>query len=107
GDGGLATQARLVFPSDIAADAAGNLYIADSGVHLIRKVDPAGIITTIAGTGVAGETGDGGPAVNAQIESPGALALDSHRNLYFASNRIYIRKISTDGKISRVAGKEQ
>ena len=64
GDGGPATQAQLAFPTDVAVDGAGNLYIADAGNHRIRRVDPSGSITTIAGTGERGFAGDGGPATH-------------------------------------------
>lgn len=111
GDGGLATQASLAHPDDMILDAAGNLYIADTVHHRIRKVDTKGIITTVAGTGVllaneeSGYSGDGGPAGEAMINFPDALALDAHENLYFAElhNHI-IRKVSADGIISTVAG---
>lgn len=108
GDGGPATQARLMWPSSVAVDEAGNLYIADAKAQRIRKVNPAGVITTMAGTGTAGNTGDGDLAVNARLEEPGALAADAQGNVYFgqATNEggRVIRKISTDGKINRIAG---
>ena len=111
GDGGLATQASLAHPDDMILDAAGNLYIADTVHHRIRKVDTKGIITTVAGTGVllaneeSGYSGDGGPAREAMINFPDALALDAHGNLYFAElhNHI-IRKVSSNGIIFTVAG---
>ncbi len=111
GDGGSATQARLMSPSCVAVDDAGNLYIADPRAQRIRKVNAAGLITTIAGTGTAGNTGDGALAVNAQLDEPNALAVDGQGNLYFGQQangggRV-IRKISPDGKINRVAGNGQ
>jgi hypothetical protein len=114
GDGGPATKASLRHPDDMIADSAGNLYIADTVHHRIRKVDRSGIITTVAGTGAllesgeSGYSGDGGPARKAMINFPDALALDKHGNLYFAElhNHI-IRKVSPDGTISTVAGDGQ
>jgi sugar lactone lactonase YvrE len=77
GDGGPAVLARLDTPRGLAADRLGNLYIADSGNNRIRRVDPAGVITTIAGTGEKGYGGDGGPATEARLNDPrGVLALD-------------------------------
>jgi hypothetical protein len=103
GDGGPATSARLA-AIDVAADAAGNLYIADVGNARIRKVGTDGIITTIAGTGVRGFSGDGGPATSANVVGSG-VAVDTAGNFYIAdpvSNRI--RRVDTDGIITTVAG---
>ena len=105
GDGGPAVQARLRHPNDVAVDGAGNLYISDSGNHSIRKVDSAGVITTVAGTGRRGFGGDGGPAVQAQLRAPAGLAVDGAGNLFIAdrdNNRI--RKVDASGTISTVAG---
>ncbi len=80
GDGGPASSARLANPSAVALDPAGNLYIADTGNNVVRKVDSSsGVITTIAGGGLSG---DGGPAVSASLSGPGSLAVDSAGNLY-------------------------
>ena len=95
GDGGPATEAQLNFPSGLAVDKAGNLYIADAGNHRIRRVDPSGIITTIAGTGEPGYSGDGGPAAEAQLASPVALAVDGAGNLYFADLGNYRIRVLT------------
>ncbi len=104
GDGGAATAAQLDQPSDVAVDASGNLYIADSDNNRVRKVDAAtGIITTVAGTGTGGFSGDGGPATSAQIRYPGSVALDASGNLYIAANH-RIRKVDTAGVITTVAG---
>jgi uncharacterized protein (TIGR03437 family) len=84
GDGGPASSARLAAPTRVAADSAGNLYIADSGNNRIRKVAPDGVITTIAGSGVAGYEGDGGPALLAQLDNPRDLAVDGAGNVYIA-----------------------
>lgn len=95
GDGGPATKATFI-PWDVKADATGNLYISDWLGHRIRKVDAAtGIITTIAGTGTAGFSGDGGAAVNAAINGPTGLTLDTQGNLYFADSLNHrVRKIN-------------
>jgi len=105
GDGGPATAAKLTLPTGVAEDAAGDLYIADTLNFRIRKVTPAGIITTVAGTGIPGFTGDGGAATKARLREPSSPALDTGGNLYFAdSENDRIRRISTSGIISTVAG---
>ena len=105
GDGGPAAQAHLSTPSDVAVDAAGNLYLADEGNHRIRRVDSSGIITTIAGTGVRGFAGDGGPAVAAQLDHPRGVAVDATGNLYIADHDNHrIRKVDPSGTITTVAG---
>jgi uncharacterized protein (TIGR03437 family) len=105
GDGGLAANAQLMTPRNVAVDAAGNLYIAEFEGHRIRKVTPDGKIATIAGTGVAGFFGDGGLAVNAQMAYPAGLTLDRAGNLYVAdSQNQRIRKIVPGGIISTVLG---
>ncbi|WP_353064665.1 hypothetical protein RBB77_02720 [Tunturibacter psychrotolerans] len=103
GDDGPATGALLDSPAGVAVDGAGNFYIADTRNHRIRKVS-GGTITTIAGTGVAGFSGDNGPAVSAALDSPTALALDSNGNLYIADTDNHrIRKItgSTTSTVAR------
>ena len=105
GDGGPATAARLNNPRGVAVDGAGNLYIADRWNHLIRKVDSTGTITTVAGTGRFGFSGDGGPAVEAQFNSPEGVAVDGAGNLYIAedsNNRI--RRVDSTGTITTIAG---
>ena len=104
GDGGPATQAQLFMPLHIAFDIQGNLYVADTANARIRKVDSEGIITTIAGTGVPGYSGDGGPATEAEV-NPFSIALDSVGNVFFSSatDRV-VRMIDTDGIITTVAG---
>jgi sugar lactone lactonase YvrE len=140
GDGGAATDAVLSWPKDIALDAQGNLYIADTGNNAIRKVSPAGVITTFAhvngpsgitvdgsgtvytndgarvvkisaqgttipfaGTGVKGYSGDGGPAIAAQLTNPTGLMFDRAGNL-FVGDGASVRMVSPDGIISTVAG---
>lgn len=105
GDGGAATSATFLSPHSICTDAAGNIYIADPSAHKIRKVSPAGIITTFAGTGAAGSTGDGGPATNATFQSAFMIISDAAGNIYFSDNTSNkIRKINTSGIISTIAG---
>ncbi len=99
GDGGLGIAARVYLPRDVIADNYGNLYIADYGNNVIRKyVIATGIITTIAGTGVAGNSGDGGPATAAQLYYPARLAFDGSNNLFIAdqfNNRVRKVNLST------------
>ncbi|MFY9561410.1 MAG: beta-propeller fold lactonase family protein [Terriglobales bacterium] len=105
GDNIKANHAMLSYPGGVAVDSAGNLIVAELGNSRIRKIDKAGNITTIAGTGVFGYTGDGGPAVNAAISVSGGLALDSAGNLFFSdSSNSVIRKIDTSGIITTYAG---
>lgn len=104
GDGGPATQA-WISAEDVAVDAAGNLYIADEATHRIRKVDTAGIITTVAGTGSPGFSGDGGPAAAAQLNRPLGVSVDSQGGLYIADNDNFrVRKVDAAGIISTFAG---
>jgi sugar lactone lactonase YvrE len=105
GDGGPATNAKLHYPVALAFDKDGNLYVTDEGVYRVRKIDPAGIITTIAGTGTYGYCCDGGPAVMARIGFINGIAADQHGNIYLADGGgSHIRKITTDGIIHTIAG---
>jgi hypothetical protein len=109
GDGGVATAAQLNRPGAVAVDAAGNIYIADTGNHRIRKVTVAtGVITTIAGTGTGGYLGDGTPATNAQLWSPYGVAVDGSGNVFIAdSNNNRVRKVtSSNGVITTIAGND-
>jgi sugar lactone lactonase YvrE len=105
GDGGAASNATFDNPNYVAIDTVGNLYIADTGNARIRKMDTNGIITTVAGKGGYGFSGDGGAAINASFSLPFAVAVDAPGNLYIAdadNNRI--RKVDTNGIITTVAG---
>lgn len=105
GDWGLATSACISQPSGVYADRKGNVYIAEFGNHVIRKVDIYGTISTVAGTGTQGYSGDGGPATAAKLNHPTRIAMDGAGNLYIADafNEV-IRKVSTSGVITTVAG---
>jgi hypothetical protein len=105
GDGGPATDAQFRRPMDVAVDELGNLFIADILNHRIRKVDASGTITTVAGTGTAGYSGDGGPATNAQFDRPYSLDMDGSGNLFIADILNHrIRKVDASGTITTVAG---
>jgi uncharacterized protein (TIGR03437 family) len=105
GDGGAATDASLNRPQQVTLDSGGNLYIADTFNHRIRKVTPDGAIRTIAGNGIARDSGDGGPATAASLNYPKGIAIDASGNLFIAdcfNGRI--RLVTEDGRISTVAG---
>jgi len=105
GDSGAAINAELHFPSGVALDGSGNLYIADYANSRIRKVDTNGNISTVAGTNISRYAGDGGPATQANLNGPGGVALDAARNLYIGDTYNYrIRKVDTNGIITTVAG---
>jgi uncharacterized protein (TIGR03437 family) len=105
GDGGQALSAALSQPEGIAVDGSGNVYVADAAVHRIRKIAADGSIQTIAGTGVAGFAGDGGPASAALLNQPYGLAMDAAGNLYIADlGNARVRKVAIDGTIQTVAG---
>ena len=105
GDGGPATQARLALPYAIFVDPGGNLYISDYGNRRIRKIDSQGLISTVAGTGEQGFSGDGGPATQARLHTPLGLFVDAGGNLFIAD--VYnhrVRKVDSQSIISTVAG---
>ena len=112
GDGGQAIDASFKAPQGLALDGSGNLFVADRGNFRVRKIDANGVVTTVAGTGVSGTGGDGGPAVNAQLLSPDSIAFDPQGNLYIGDD-LYsgattygdgarVRKVSPAGVITQV-----
>ena len=117
GDGGAATSAELYMPSGVAVDGSGNIYIADTWDSRIRKINTAGIINTIAGNGIGdtaigtsiygGYSGDGGMAIAAQLNWPYGVMVDNSGNIYIADTRnMRIRKVTTSGIISTIAGSD-
>ena len=108
GDGSPAVQARLNNPVGVAVDGDGNVYIADTHNYRIRRVDPEGIITTFAGTGERGFSGDGGPAVEARLNDPWDVTLDGDGNFYIADSYNHrVRGIDPAGTITTFAGNGQ
>jgi len=103
GDGGPAASAQLNQPEGLAVDTAGNLYVADAWNNRVRKVAASGIITTVAGNGTRGFSGDGSPATSAQLDTPEGLAVDAAGNLYIADLH-RVRRVSASGIITTVAG---
>ena len=105
GDYGPATSAHLWLPTDVAVDGAGNLFIADSANNRIRKVAPDGTITTVAGNGTPGFSGDNGAAPSAQLDTPLGLTVDSAGTLYVADSRNNrIRRVDASGNITSLVG---
>ncbi len=105
GDGGAATNASLDHPFGVTADGSGNVFISDIFNNCIRKVDASGVITTIAGTGPPGYSGDGGPANKASLDEPYGLAVDAAGNLFIADlGNASIRKVDADGFITTAVG---
>ncbi len=108
GDGGPATEAQLDLPSAIAFDDLGNIFIADSLNHAVRRVRPDGTIDTVAGTGTSGLSGDGGPASSAQLNEPDGLAIGGDGSLYIADRSNFrVRRVDTEGNIDTVAGSDE
>lgn len=105
GDGGPATNAQIGSDLGLTVDTTGNLYIADERNYRVRKVSPVGVITAFAGNGISGSTGDGGPATNANLAGPSAVALDGSGNLYI-NDFGNIRRVSPGGIITTVVSGE-
>ena len=105
GDGGPATEATLATPQDVALGSDGSIYIADTGNHKVRRIDPSGVITTIAGTGSPGFLGDDGPATEALLARPYSVAVDADDNVYVVDyDNSRIRRIDPSGSITTFAG---
>jgi sugar lactone lactonase YvrE len=105
GDGGPAAAARFDAPRSLAMDSAGNLYVADDNNHRVRRIDPSGVVTTVAGVGTEGPAGDGGPARSAQLNHPRGLAADGRGDLFIADSMNHrVRMVDPSGAISTVAG---
>src|SRR5919202_706673 len=101
GDGGPATRAQIRMPRHAVVAPDGTLYVADGENNVVRRVAPDGTITTVAGTGAAGSTGDGGPATEARLNMPHAITLDATGHLYIAdSASARVRRIDDDGTIT-------
>ena len=108
GDGGPALEARLACADGLALDAQGNLHFTEFGGNRIRRIDTDGVVTTIAGTGEAGYTGDGGPATEATLNTPHGIAVDAESTIYFSDvGNFVVRMIDPDGIITTVAGTGQ
>jgi sugar lactone lactonase YvrE len=105
GNGGPATAAKISYPNTIFIDSADNIYVTDNGNHALRKINTAGIISTIAGNGLEGFLGDGGPATSARLDYPAGATMDASGNIYIADYGNHrVRKINTSGIISTYVG---
>jgi sugar lactone lactonase YvrE len=105
GDSGQAVSAQLYYPAGVAVDASGNIYIADTSNHRVRRVDPQGVITTVAGTGTTGFAGDGGLGAAAKLYSPAGVAVEASGNIYIADTDNHrVRRVDPQGVITTVAG---
>lgn len=105
GDGGPATDAKFDRPYDVAFDSHGDLYVVDEGNHVVRRIDAEGIVTTVAGNGTPGYSGDGGPATEAQLNEPYNIAFDAQgRMLIGDSANNAVRRVDENGVITTIAG---
>src|ERR1035441_8704147 len=101
GDGGTATSASFYGPKSVVVFTSRNLFVADSGNHRVRKVSVGGVITTVAGNGTKGFSGDGGPAILASLNGPTGVAVDTSGNLFIAdTGNQGIRRVSAGGTIT-------
>ena len=101
----MATLAQLNYPNGVAVDASGNIFIADRHNHRVRRIGTDGIITTVAGTGTGGYSGDGGAATSAQLYYPWDVAVDAGGVIFVTDNwNNRVRRIDVDGTISTFAG---
>ena len=108
GDGGPAVRARIGAPSAIRIDRAGNIYFSDTAFHVIRRVDPSGVISTIAGAGRPGFSPEGAPAAGSRIDHPWGLAVSRGGRIYFSDSRNNrVRQITPDGVLRTIAGGEE
>ena len=104
GDGGQATSAQFNFPMGMVRDGQGNVFVADVANSVVRKLSADGTVSTVAGTGSQGYSGDGGPATSAQLAFPTAVAIDSNGNLFIADYfNLCVRKVDANGVISTLA----
>jgi sugar lactone lactonase YvrE len=106
GDNGLATSAQLRSATGVAVDASGNVYVADTRSHVVRKVSK-GIITTVAGIGTSGYSGDGGPARNARLNEPVGVAVDASGSVYIADSQNHVVRRVSKGSITTICGDGQ
>jgi sugar lactone lactonase YvrE len=107
GDGGPAAKARLFAPHDVVLDAAGNMFVADTYNHRVRRIDRNRIITTVAGNGRAAYAGDGGPAVRASLDNPQGIAVGPDGSLFIADTYNHVvRRVDPKGTITTFAGTE-
>ena len=105
GEGVKALESTFAFPCDVRLDSKGNIFVADLENNRIRKITRDGLVTTVAGTGVPGYSGDGGPAIKAELNAPWGILIDKEDNLLIAdSNNDVIRKVGSDGIIHTIAG---
>ena len=103
GDGGNATAAEIYYAQNLCMDASGNIYLADNRNHRIRKINTSGIISTIAGNGIQGSTGDGGAALAAELYGPSSIGIDASGNIFLDDNYT-VRMINPAGIITTIAG---
>src|ERR1017187_3694135 len=108
GNGQQATSVQLITPTGVATDAQGGFYVSAGTMSMVFKVSSSGVISVVAGSGLAGYTGDGGSAVAATIHCPAGLALDKNNNLYIADScNFVVRRVDPSGIITTIAGNGQ